>query len=313
MNKNPTVALIGNPNSGKTAVFNQLTGLTQKVSNYPGVTVEKHVGTITISNRQYDITDYPGIYGIIPNSLDEQIVCKEILDWCTNKEDQPDLIVCVLDSNNISRNLYLATQILEIGIPTIFALNMIDLLQASNKNINLELLKEKLDVYDIVTCCALNTKGLIDLTQSISSFFNETKDTLNKDQKDIFEKQVLFLGWLDYEKLIRLMQICTTHVYLSYPFVLSWSLLESMSCESVIIGSNTKPVKEVIEHNKTGLLVDFFDYKEISNAISSVLSDPNGFEKIRESARKLIIDKFDLNKVSIPKYLDLIERVLYGE
>tara|TARA_B100000427_G_scaffold217052_1_gene181260 strand:+ start:1100 stop:2353 length:1254 start_codon:yes stop_codon:yes gene_type:complete len=144
-------------------------------------------------------------------------------------------------------------------------------------------------------------------------FFNETKDTLNKDQKDIFEKQVLFLGWLDYEKLIRLMQICTTHVYLSYPFVLSWSLLESMSCESVIIGSNTKPVKEVIEHNKTGLLVDFFDYKEISNAISSVLSDPNGFEKIRESARKLIIDKFDLNKVSIPKYLDLIERVLYGE
>ena len=179
MNKNPTVALIGNPNSGKTAVFNQLTGLTQKVSNYPGVTVEKHIGTITISDKQYDIIDYPGIYGIIPNSLDEQIVCKEILDWCTNKEAQPDLIVCVLDSNNISRNLYLATQILEIGIPAIFALNMIDLLQASNKNINTELLKEKLDIYDVVTCCALNTKGLIDLTQSISHFFNDRKDQKN--------------------------------------------------------------------------------------------------------------------------------------
>ena len=86
-----------------------------------------------------------------------------------------------------------------------------------------------------------------------------------------------------------------------------------MACESVIIGSNTNPVKEVIEHNKTGLLVDFFDYKEISNAISSVLSNPNGFDKIRESARKLMIDKFDLKKVSIPKYLDLIERVLYGD
>ena len=109
------------------------------------------------------------------------------------------------------------------------------------------------------------------------------------------------------------MQICTTHVYLSYPFVLSWSLLESMSCESIIIGSNTKPVKEVIKHNKTGLLVDFFDYKEISNAISSVLSSPKGFEKIRKSARDLIIDKFDLHKVSIPKYLELIERALHDE
>ena len=86
------------------------------------------------------------------------------------------------------------------------------------------------------------------------------------------------------------MQICTTHVYLSYPFVLSWSLLESMSCESVIIGSNTKPVKEVIEHNKTGLLVDFFDYKEISNAISSVFSNPNGFEKIRESEYSVCVN-----------------------
>ena len=172
MSKKPTIALIGNPNSGKTAVFNQLTGLAQKVSNYPGVTVEKHVGKIKISGKDYNIADYPGIYGIVPNSLDEKIVCEEILNWCTNKESSPDLIVCVLDANNISRNLYLATQILEIGIPTIFALNMIDLLQESNKNIDASLLKEKLNVYDVVTCCALNSKGLIDLTQSISQFFN---------------------------------------------------------------------------------------------------------------------------------------------
>ena len=172
MSKKPTIALIGNPNSGKTAVFNQLTGLAQKVSNYPGVTVEKHVGKIKISGKDYNITDYPGIYGIVPNSLDEKIVCEEILNWCTNKESSPDLIVCVLDANNISRNLYLATQILELGIPTIFALNMIDLLQESNKNIDVSLLKEKLNAHDVVTCCALNSKGLIDLTQSISQFFN---------------------------------------------------------------------------------------------------------------------------------------------
>ena len=172
MDRKPQIALLGNPNSGKTAVFNQLTGLSQKVSNYPGVTVEKHIGKISISESEYDLIDFPGIYGIIPNSLDEEIVCKEILSWCTAKETRPDLIVCVLDSSNISRNLYLATQIIELGIPTIFALNMIDLLQASNKSINIDLLKEKLNIFDAVTCCALNKRGLIDLTQSINSFFN---------------------------------------------------------------------------------------------------------------------------------------------
>ena len=172
MDRKPQIALLGNPNSGKTAVFNQLTGLSQKVSNYPGVTVEKHIGKISISESEYDLIDFPGIYGIIPNSLDEEIVCKEILGWCTAKETRPDLIVCVLDSSNISRNLYLATQIIELGIPTIFALNMIDLLQASNKSINIDLLKEKLNIFDAVTCCALNKRGLIDLTQSINSFFN---------------------------------------------------------------------------------------------------------------------------------------------
>ena len=98
MNRTPKIALLGNPNSGKTAVFNQLTGLTQKVSNYPGVTVEKHIGTIKISDKYYDIIDFPGIYGIIPNSLDEQIVCKEILEWSRNKKSSPDLIICVLET-----------------------------------------------------------------------------------------------------------------------------------------------------------------------------------------------------------------------
>ena len=187
MNKNPQIALLGNPNSGKTAVFNQLTGMSQKVSNYPGVTVEKHVGKIRLSNKDYDLIDFPGIYGIIPNSLDEEIVCKEIYNWCIDKDSRPDLIVCVLDSNNISRNLYLATQIIELGIPTIFALNMIDLLQSSNKQIDANLLKEKLGAYDIVTCCALNSKGLIDLTQSIKGFFNS--DSINPQTSSILDEK----------------------------------------------------------------------------------------------------------------------------
>ena len=82
----------------------------------------------------------------------------------------------MLDSANISRNLYLATQIIDLGIPTIFALNMIDLLQESNRQINSDILKEKLSAYDVVTCCALNKKGLIDLTQSISAFFNNEQN-----------------------------------------------------------------------------------------------------------------------------------------
>ena len=100
------------------------------------------------------------------------------------------------------------------------------------------------------------------------------------------------------------------HVYLTYPFVLSWSVLEAMALENIIVGSKTEPVEEVIKHNKNGLLVDFFDYDQIAETVNNVLSNPQKYNQIRKNARKTIIDNYDLKKVSIPKQIKIVEEML---
>jgi ferrous iron transport protein B len=123
-NKTYTFALVGNPNAGKSSVFNQLTGLRQKVGNFPGVTVEKKVGNITLQNDEVTILDLPGTYSLYPNSQDERVV----LNILANKQDAyyPDAIIYVADLTNLERHLLLFTQIKDLNIPTILCVNMID-------------------------------------------------------------------------------------------------------------------------------------------------------------------------------------------
>ena len=104
--------------------------------------------------------------------------------------------------------------------------------------------------------------------------------------------------------------IASVHVYLTYPFVLSWSMLESMSCGGLILGSNTAPVKEIIIDKKNGLLVDFFDYDAISEKVNNTLEKPEKYLNIRDEARKTIIKKYDLWDVCIPKHKDLVKKIL---
>ncbi|MBL4905699.1 MAG: 50S ribosome-binding GTPase, partial [Flavobacteriaceae bacterium] len=112
------VALIGNPNTGKTSLFNQLTGLKQKVGNYPGVTVDKKQGTCKLPNKQIAIiTDLPGTYSINPTSVDESIVLKSLLT--VDDETYPDVIVVVADIENLKRNLFLFSQVKDLEIPII--------------------------------------------------------------------------------------------------------------------------------------------------------------------------------------------------
>lgn len=118
------VALAGNPNSGKTTVFNRLTGLNQRVGNYPGITVERRAGVMHLSDRPAQLIDLPGTYSLISRSRDEAVAF-EVLTGRAN-EKRPELVVIVLDASNLDRNLYLALSILELGIPAVIALNMID-------------------------------------------------------------------------------------------------------------------------------------------------------------------------------------------
>ena len=134
-------------------------------------------------------------------------------------------------------------------------------------------------------------------------FYNEVKDELD-------ESRVHFLGRVDYKTLIGIYQLTTLHVYLTYPFVLSWSVLEAMSCGSLILGSNTDPVSEVITDKKNGLLVDFFDVDKLSETMSEVIKNSKNFDKIRNNARNTIKNRYDLKTKSLPKQINIVKEML---
>lgn len=129
------IALLGNPNSGKSSLFNQLTGLNQKVGNFPGVTVEKKTGTCQLENgEKLRIIDLPGTYSLYPKSLDEQVVIDSLID--KNNPDYPDLAIVIIDASNIKRNLLLFTQVVDIDIPVILVLNMLDVATNRGQRVN---------------------------------------------------------------------------------------------------------------------------------------------------------------------------------
>lgn len=158
--KELVIALAGNPNSGKTTIFNNLTGANQHVGNYPGVTVEKKEGYVRYGDYRIKVIDLPGTYSLSAHSLDEKIAHRVIL------EEKPDIVVDIVDASNIERNLYLTTQFAELGIPIIIALNMSDM--AANKGImiNHRQLAELLGI-PIVPTVGNKRRGMDELLEAI--------------------------------------------------------------------------------------------------------------------------------------------------
>jgi len=161
------VVLTGNPNCGKTTVFNALTGLRAKVGNYAGVTVERKEGRLQGSSRENPITvlDLPGTYSLSPQSLDEQIA-RDVLFHRLPDVAPPDLVVVVVDASNLQRNLYFATQVIELGYPTLIALNMIDVARENGHDINVELLSRELGV-PVLPLVASRAEGVGELRERI--------------------------------------------------------------------------------------------------------------------------------------------------
>ena len=154
--KNIKIALVGNPNSGKTTMFNALTGSSQKVGNWPGVTVEKKEGRLK-GHKNVQVIDLPGVYSLSPYTPEEKIARDYIID------EKPDVIIDIVDSTNIERNLYLTTQLIDTGIPVVVALNMADLIDKQGINIDVAAMSEKLGCR-VVKTSASRRKGTANLT-----------------------------------------------------------------------------------------------------------------------------------------------------
>jgi len=175
------IIITGNPNSGKTSLFNILTGLNHKVGNYPGVTVEKKSGQLTQKNFEYNIIDIPGTYSLYPKSLDEAIAYKTITD---SADQHPDnhLNLLVVDAAHLKRNLFFATQIIDLGLPTIIALTMMDTAQSLGINIQIDTLSQSLGVH------------IIPINSKTGEGINELKDAIKKESFSVYLPQKTFIN-----------------------------------------------------------------------------------------------------------------------
>src|SRR5450432_2033199 len=161
-----TIALAGNPNSGKTTIFNALTGLRQKVANYPGVTIEKKVGRCKLPDGRWtQIVDLPGTYSLISRSPDEQIAM-QVLRGLRADTPAPDVVIVVIDASNLQRNLYLVSQLIELGRPLVVALNMTDVAERRGIHVSVDALRKELGV-PVIPIVGHRRRGIIELKKAI--------------------------------------------------------------------------------------------------------------------------------------------------
>ena len=204
MSQSIKVALLGNPNTGKSSVFNVMTRLKQKVGNYPGITVEKKEGVCKLDDDfKARIFDLPGCYSLNANSIDESIVIELLLN--KKDSDHPDLAIVVADVENLKRNLLLFTQVKGLGIPTILAINMSDQMKKRGIKIDVESLKKELDT-QVVLISARNNKGFENLKKAIVQYKSISKKEIFdistiepnyfNDLSKTFPKESLYRLWL---------------------------------------------------------------------------------------------------------------------
>lgn len=169
----PVLATIGNPNTGKSTLFNALTGLRQKIGNYPGVTVERHVGTLALDVGEVQLVDLPGTYSLAAHSPDEMVAVDVLVGHVADLA-APSAVLVVVDASNLRRNLYLASQVLELGLPVVIALNMVDLAAAKGIHTNATALTEALGCH-VIPVVASKGIGLDCLRVALSNALRQPR------------------------------------------------------------------------------------------------------------------------------------------
>ncbi|MFA5260268.1 MAG: ferrous iron transport protein B [Candidatus Omnitrophota bacterium] len=212
-----TVALVGNPNSGKSTVFNALTRLRQKVGNYPGVTVEKKLGrAILPDGKAINVLDLPGTYSLAVQSPDERVV-RDVLLGHMDDTSRPDVVVCIVDASNIERNLYLVSQVQDLGIPVVVALNMMDETVKQGRSIDPQKLQAVLRM-PVVPMVASREQGLEDLKTILVQGVDPVPLREWRMPAVMEEEVALLAGWLcEHQKMDRFTAFSEAVIHLSTP------------------------------------------------------------------------------------------------
>ncbi|MDB5149324.1 MAG: feoB, partial [Mucilaginibacter sp.] len=272
------VALVGNPNTGKSTLFNILTGLNQKIGNFPGVTVDKKTGFCQLPDgRTAEIVDLPGTYSIYPKSKDESVVFSVLAD--KSKGLTPDLIVIILDASNLKRNLLLYTQIADLKIPVVVALNMIDVSEKAGIKINVDLFAKKLGV-PVVSISARKNTG-IDKLKSAIAFAN--KIALQQDTIDVesIAPEIIaqIKGEMQVENPYFALQLAHQHETLGYLSTTESDRIEELELEHSFHSQKAQATETIARYNFINdLLYDTVTKPEtahdetVSNKIDKVLT-----------------------------------------
>lgn len=287
--KDRHIALIGNPNTGKTTLFNVLTGSTQKVGNWPGVTVDKKTGSFYYDNNQFHITDLPGTYNLSQSthqiSLDEKIAIEFLLS------EPIDCILNIVDSTNLERNLFLTTQLRELNIPIVIALNMTDLMDKAGAQIDIEKLSDSFQC-PVVKIAANKKNGLNELKKIICT-------TLNKK---VMPSPIIYPSVM--MEAVAEIQESLSGKYDKQARFFAIHLLEQSVCDDELIKSWQQKIEKALHEEADIILVDH-RYQFIHEATQSCV------ERNKQSKKTLTsyIDKIVLNRfLGIPIFLT----VMYG-
>ena len=305
--KKLSIALAGNPNCGKTTLFNEITGSKQHVGNWPGVTVEKKEGKYK-KDKEMTIVDLPGIYSLSPYSAEEIVARNYIV------EEKPDVLINIIDGTNIERNMYLTLQILETGIPTVVALNMMDEVESSGTKIDIDKISKALGV-KVVPIVARNGKNIDLLMNQVKKVSKEKNKELNIYSKDVEDFLADILSQInDNDNLNQRVN----------PRWRSIKLLEEDPIESEKLSSDMKnkiePIvskaNEKLNGDAEGEIADQ-RYKFISNVVSKSVQKQVKKDGSRVETTSDKIDKILTNRIiAIPAFLAIMYglfKITFGE
>ncbi|MBS1639572.1 MAG: ferrous iron transport protein B [Bacteroidetes bacterium] len=275
MNKNKIhIALVGNPNSGKTSLFNALTGLNQKVGNFPGVTVDKKTGSIKIENEEVELVDLPGTYSLYPRRADEWVAYKVLMS--VDEEVKPDIVLLVADASNLKRNLLFCSQIIDLKIPVVIALTMNDIATKKDIKIDINGLEAELGV-PIIAVNPRKDKGLNQLKKALAQTIHQNYKVPVRDFINI--KSFAINAVESIQQLFSLSDYASIHYLVNHEnFPLNNDLQEKI--EQIEIDNKFNPAKiqaeEVVQR-----------YQRIRQIMQKNVVEPGPLEK------KIFTDKLD--------------------